>query len=168
MHPTQRLQFRRYTMEDLMFYTSLWQHPDVVRFIGNGQKKTSEEARRSLQYWVLPGYKDGLGLHLILDAKTHQPIGHAGLVRQLVDGRTEIEIGYWLLPEYWGKGLAKEAAAACMDYGENVLGIQRFICLIHPNHPASIFVALRIGMAYEKTSAYNGRDVLVYANTASM
>ncbi|NGP45880.1 GNAT family N-acetyltransferase [Bacillaceae bacterium SIJ1] len=165
MLESERLLYKRYELADLPFYCKMWQHPDVVRYIGNGSPKTADEAERSLRYWALPLYEERLGLYQIIDKKTKAPMGHAGLVRQQVEGRTEIEIGYWLLPEYWGYGYAKEAASTMKAYGEAELGLSRLICLIHPEHPASIFVALKTGMHYEKTSVYNGRDVLVYATT---
>ena len=51
----------------------------------------------------------------MIEKETGTRIGHAGLVKQKIDGKEgEIEIGY--LPQYWGKGYAK-AAAAFRDYG---------------------------------------------------
>ncbi|ENQ3077851.1 GNAT family N-acetyltransferase [Bacillus sp. WLY-B-L8] len=163
MFHTDRLQFRRYTMDDLDFYASLWGNDQVIRYIGKGTLKTYEQCKKSLESWVLPGYECGLGLFLILHRETGEPMGHAGLVRQRFDGKEEIEVGYWLLPKYWGNGFAKEAAAAFRDYGFQVLKLQKLISLINPNHPASIFVARKIGMVYEKTVVLHDMDVLVYA-----
>ncbi|PFA19262.1 GNAT family N-acetyltransferase [Bacillus cereus] len=163
MFHTDRLQFRKYTMTDLDFYASLWGNEKVMRYIGNGTPKTYVQCKRSLESWVLPSYKNGLGLFLMIEKGTSTPIGHAGLVRQQVDGKEEIEIGYWVLPEYWGKGYAKEAATAFRDYGFQALGLKKLISLINPDHPASIFVARKTGMSYEKTASFHGIDVLVYA-----
>ncbi|WP_459499350.1 GNAT family N-acetyltransferase [Bacillus sp. C1] len=163
MFHTDRLQFRKYTMDDLEFYTSLWGNEKVLRYIGNGTLKTYTQCKKSLEGWVLPGYKNGLGLFLMIEKDTGIPIGHAGLVRQQVEGKEEIEIGYWLLPEYWGKGYAKEAATAFRDYGFQALGLNKLVSLINPDHPASIFVARKTGLYYEKTASFHGIDVLVYA-----
>ena len=62
-----------------------------------------------MEEWVIPGYKNGLGLFVLIEKETGIRIGHAGLVKQEIDGKEEIEIGYWLLPQYWGKGYAREA-----------------------------------------------------------
>ena len=64
-----------------------------------------------MEEWVIPGYKNGLGLFVLIEKETGIRIGHAGLVKRQIDGKEEIEIGYWLLPQYWGKGYAREAAA---------------------------------------------------------
>ncbi|KFM99368.1 acetyltransferase family protein [Bacillus clarus] len=165
MFHTDRLQFRKYTINDLEFYASLWGNDKVMRYIGNGTLKTYMQCKKSLEEWVLPNYKNGLGLFLMIEKDTGIPIGHAGLVRQQVDGKEEIEIGYWLLPEHWGKGYAKEAAAAFRDYGFQALRIKKLISLINPNHPASIFVARKTGLSYEKTASFHGKDILVYSIT---
>ncbi|HIE6628002.1 GNAT family N-acetyltransferase [Bacillus luti] len=163
MFHTDRLQFRKYTMDDLQFYASLWGNEKVMRYIGNGALKTYMQCKKSLEEWVIPSYKSGLGLFVLIEKETGIRIGHAGLVKQNIDGKEEIEIGYWLLPQYWGKGYAKEAAAAFRDYGFQALRINRLISLINPNHPASIFVARKTGLSYEKTTSFHGMDVLVYS-----
>ncbi|MED2971641.1 GNAT family N-acetyltransferase [Fictibacillus sp. B-59209] len=161
---SQRLQFREYSMEDLEFYASLWGQSDVVQYIGKGLTKTKKEATKSLENWILPGYKNGLGLYIILHKETGEPIGHAGLVRQIVEGRRETEIGYWLAKPFWGKGFASEAAAFFMSYGKIQLKYGRMISLIHPKNTASIAVAKKIGMAYEKTVFFNGSRTRIYAS----
>ncbi len=163
MFHTDRLQIRKYTMDDLQFYASLWGNEKVMRYIGNGTLKTYMQCKKSLEEWVIPSYKNGLGLFVLIEKETGIRIGHAGLVKQQIDGKEEIEIGYWLLPRYWGKGYAKEAAAAFRDYGFQALRMNKLISLINPDHPASIFVARKTGLSYEKTTSFHGMDVLVYS-----
>lgn len=163
MFHTDRLKIRKYTMDDLQFYASLWGNEKVMRYIGNGTLKTYMQCKKSLEEWVIPSYKNGLGLFVLIEKKTGIRIGHAGLVKQQIDGKEEIEIGYWLLPQYWGKGYAKEAAAAFRDYGFQALRMNKLISLINPDHPASIFVARKTGLSYEKTTSFHGIDVLVYS-----
>ena len=162
MFHTDRLQIRKYTMDDLQFYASLWGNEKVMRYIGNGTLKHICSVK-SLEEWVIPSYKNGLGLFVLIEKETGIRIGHAGLVKQQIDGKEEIEIGYWLLPQYWGKGYAKEAAAAFRDYGFQALRMNKLISLINPDHPASIFVARKTGLSYEKTTSFHGMDVLVYS-----
>lgn len=159
---THRLTFRRYTHDDFPFFASLWSDPDVVQFIGKGETRTQEQAQKSFQEWLLPGYRDGRGLYLILDKETEQPIGHAGVVQQTVDGKKEYEIGYWLAKEYWGNGYATEAAAFFKHYASNTLGITRLICLIQRKNKKSISVASKLGMILHKETTFNAIPVDVY------
>ncbi|MFC7394762.1 GNAT family N-acetyltransferase [Scopulibacillus cellulosilyticus] len=163
MIETKRLVFKEYTMDDLDAYASLWADPEVVRYINNGETKTRQEAAQSLKNWILPSYHDGLGLFAAVLKQSGEIIGHTGLVVQDVEDRQELELGYWLARDYWGKGLAVESAKAFRDYAFNQLGLHRLISLINPNHPASIFVARKTGMTYAKTVTFNGHTALVYA-----
>ncbi|MFD2628549.1 GNAT family N-acetyltransferase [Oceanobacillus kapialis] len=162
MITSDRLCFRPYTEDDLEFYVRLWGDPKVVRYIGKGKTKTYEQAKESLAHWFSE-YEQGFGLQALVLKSEDKLIGHAGLVRQSIEGEEEIEIGYWLLPEYWGKGLAKEAALTLRDYGFKIRGFNKLIALINPNHPASIFVAKKAGLSYEKTVKLAEGDTLVYA-----
>lgn len=92
----------------------------------------------------------------------HKLIGRCGLIPQLVDGQKEVEIGYLLAKEYWGRGLATEAAVAIRTYGFE-LGFNRLISLIVPENIASQKVALKNGMKYEKDTSHAGIKHRVYA-----
>jgi [ribosomal protein S5]-alanine N-acetyltransferase len=67
-----------------------------------------------------------------------------------IDGRPEVEIGYRLARAHWGQGLATEAVTAVRDYAFQSLGLPRLICLIDPANTASIRVAEKAGLKYEK------------------
>ncbi|WP_042224790.1 GNAT family N-acetyltransferase [Oceanobacillus manasiensis] len=162
MVTSDRLRFRPYTEKDLDFYARLWGDPKVVRYIGKGETKTFAEAEVSLKRWFSE-YEHGFGLQALELKPDNKLIGHAGLVRQTIEGQEEIEVGYWLLPEYWGMGLAKEAAITLRNVGFKEKGLMKLIALINPNHPASIFVAKKAGLSYEKTVKLAEGDTLVYS-----
>ncbi|MFC4076766.1 GNAT family N-acetyltransferase [Salinithrix halophila] len=161
---THRLVFRPYTLDDLEFYASLWGDPQVVRYIGSGRTKTAKEAARTLHRWLVSASVDsGAGLFLAIDKSTGCRVGHAGIVRQNLDGCAEWEIGYWLAPEWWGQGLAKEAAGAFRDYGFRQLGKKRLIALVQSENKASASVAKAVGMEIERDLMLNGRRVHLFS-----
>ncbi|SDC06386.1 Protein N-acetyltransferase, RimJ/RimL family [Terribacillus halophilus] len=159
MHETKRLFIRPYMTEDLPFLESLVSDPRVVRYIGNGKPRTKEGARLFFN-WNLS--HQPLGLQVLIEKETGKPIGHAGLVPQEVDGVMELEIGYWIAPNHWGKGFATEAAAAFKDIA-STLGSKRVIALIYPDNTASCKVAEKLGMQVWKTIERHNKQVLVYA-----
>lgn len=159
---TERLNFRPYTAEDFPFFALLWADPDVVQYIGKGVTRSPEKALKSFQDWLLPGYREGRGLYLILHKETRQLIGHAGVVQQAVDGKKEFEIGYWIAKEFWGNGYATEAAAFFKQYATKELQLKRLICLIQRQNKKSVNVALKLGMTYEKDTTFNTIPVNVY------
>ena len=59
------------------------------------------------------------------------------------------EMGYWVGKEYWGKGHCSEAARAVLDYGFNVVGLNRIHASYMDRNPASGRVMEKIGMIYE-------------------
>ncbi|MGI2328287.1 GNAT family N-acetyltransferase [Planococcus sp. YIM B11945] len=161
---TDRLELRPYKDEDFEFLYSLFSDPDVVRFIGNGQTRDREGAMEFL-YWIYRSYKTdpNLGLRVLVRKKDRKLVGHAGLVKQTINGAEELEIGYWIAKDYWGQGYATEAAKALKEYGTRRLGKERFISLIQPGNLASRKVAERIGMVLEEEILLAGREVYVYS-----
>lgn len=161
---SERLEFRIYRDEDFEFLCSLLGDPQVVRFIGDGETRSRSQAYEFL-YWIYRSYKEApeTGLRLLVRLEDGKPVGHAGLVQQMVDGAEELEIGYWIAPQYWGLGYAKEAAASIRDYGIERLGRKRFVSLIQPENKASRKVAESIGMGFEKAVSMGGKEVFVYS-----
>jgi RimJ/RimL family protein N-acetyltransferase len=80
-----------------------------------------------------------------------------------VDGVEEPEIGYRLMPEFWGKGLATEAVRAWVGHCFTELDLPRVIAIIEPENGASIRVAEKAGMAFEKETWKWDRTVRIYA-----
>lgn len=158
---SQRLWFRPYTSADLDFYASLWANTEVVRYIGDGKPKSRQEASQRLQR-IIAGYSQGFGLMAVWHMQQQRLVGQAGLVQQTVEGRVETEIGYWLAQQYWGWGLATEAATRFRDYAFQELHLFRVIALIQQGNQASKSVARKIGMVYERDVTYHGRRVQLY------
>ena len=163
---SERLLFRPYNDEDFEFLVSLLSDPEMVRFIGNGQTRDRNGAKKFLEriYTTYEGGPDR-GLMVLMRKDDNIPIGHAGLVPQTIDGVEEMEIGYWIAREHWGQGYATEAAKALLDHGIRRFGKQRFISLIQPRNLASRQVANKIGMKIEKEIVLLGQDVYVYSST---
>jgi RimJ/RimL family protein N-acetyltransferase len=67
-----------------------------------------------------------------------------------IGGQVEIELGYRLAGAFWGRGLATEADRAVGDYAPGVLGLPGLVAIINPGNRASIRVAQKRGLRYEK------------------
>jgi [ribosomal protein S5]-alanine N-acetyltransferase len=77
-----------------------------------------------------------------------------------------VEIGYHVRRDYWGQGLATEAAIACREYGFTQLGCNQLVCLIHPNNVASRRVAEKMGMVLTQQVEWHHQPTCVYAVNA--
>jgi RimJ/RimL family protein N-acetyltransferase len=84
-------------------------------------------------------------------------------VHREIDGLDEVEIAYALRREWWGRGLATEAAAAVRDYALGRLGRRRLICLVAPENRRSARVAEKLGMGVDGETLWHGTVHRVYA-----
>ena len=129
--------------------------PEVMRF-GDGV-----QSREWVQAWLrtcLERYHQtwGFGPYAVVEKRSQNVIGYCGLFFfPDVGGQPDVEVGYRLARSAWGQGYATEAAGAVRDFAFATLGIQRLIAIIDPSNIASIHVAEKIGMHYEKEVMLN-------------
>lgn len=97
------------------------------------------------------------------DSEVPKTIGDCGIIVQQVDGERLYEIGYHLRRDFWGRGLATEAAVACRDWAYTQLKPERLISLIRPENLASRRVAERTGMTVWKEVNWRGLSHHVYS-----
>jgi [ribosomal protein S5]-alanine N-acetyltransferase len=101
----------------------------------------------------------GFGPYAVMKKDSPELIGYCGLfLFPEIDGYSEVEIGYRLGRATWGNGYATEAAAAVRDFALHDLHLQRLIALIDPDNSASLRVAQKLGMQYEKDVMLEGYD----------
>lgn len=160
---TERLYFRRLSMDDLDALFALYHSPDVRKYYSEGIP-SYEETRRELEWIVNECYvKYGFGLWATIHKATGKFIGRCGLCPMDIEGHEEIEVAYMLAREYWGQGLATEAAQAILRYGFKQAGLSRLISVINPANIASARVAEKIGMTLEIDGDVNGEPTLLYS-----
>ena len=144
-----RLILRPIVREDSLSLTALFSDPMAMRHF------PSTKDLKGTRAWVgevmARDERDGYSFRLVVRKDDQAVLGYCGLVLQEdVEGRDEVEVGYGLKRRYWRHGYATEAAAACLGYGFEELGLGRIISLIRPENTASVSVALRNGLRYEK------------------
>jgi ribosomal-protein-alanine N-acetyltransferase len=66
-------------------------------------------------------------------------IGYGGIF-EIDKNNNHAEIGYGLLPEFWGKGFVSEAMKAMSDFGLTNLQLHKLYAIVDPNNGASIKV----------------------------
>ncbi len=147
---TKRLILRHQVIQDLDDLWALYCNPDITKYIPDAPR-SREEAREELE-WHMNGHPrfPELGLWATIHKETGKFIGRCGLLPWTIDGQQEVEVAYTIAQEFWGQGLATEAARAILQYGFEKLNITRLICLIDPENIASQRVAERTGMTLER------------------
>jgi len=160
---TDRLILRHLLPNDLDCLFALYSDPDVRKYFPEGTL-TYAETKEELE-WFLNGHPahPQLGLWATIHKATNQFIGRCGLLPWTIEGRQEVEVAYLIDKAYWGQGLGTEAAQAIVQYGFEQLHLSRLICLIDPANQASVNVAKKIGMAFEKASEDEKGPFLLYS-----
>ena len=160
---TNRLLLRRLVAEDLDDLFALYSDPEIRRYFPEGTL-TYEETREELE-WFLNGHPrhPELGLWATILKETNQFIGRCGLLPWDIDGQAEVEVAYLLDKKVWRQGLGSEAAQAILNYGFEQLHLSRLICLIDRDNQASIKVAEKIGMTFEKEGEDDKGPFLLYS-----
>ncbi|MCX7746607.1 MAG: GNAT family N-acetyltransferase [Clostridia bacterium] len=162
MIETKRLFFRRYTQNDIELLFGMTSDPNMMRYIRHGKPWTKEETLQSLERYISWNEKE-MGLYLAFSKDDGKMMGHSGLIPQDIEGKNEVEVGYWVVKDFWGKGYGYEQASAWKDYGLNLMKQRRLISLIQHQNIGSIKVAQKNGMKYEKDIDLNGKCAAVYS-----
>jgi len=158
---TARLMLRELTHSDADDLALIISDSETMRFYPRPFE------RHEVQEWIqrnLTRYKrDGHGIWAVILKAEQKFIGNCGLVIQEVEGAIEIEVGYQFNKNYWGRGLATEAARSCMYHAFTNLNYPRLISMIRPENVPSQRLALRNGLQIEKEVAWRGYQHYLYA-----
>lgn len=171
---TDRLLLRKPILDDLGAFAQQFANPQVTRFLGDGSPRTPERVERGLRNGLLCWDRLGFGPFTVLreglvigDCMLY-PIARSGIDPTDFEARgPEIEIGYRLIPEVWGQGLATEAAAAVLRWAtadRSGPGLDHVVAVTHPDNIASQRVLEKIGLkSVGPTEVYYGTLTHAYA-----
>jgi RimJ/RimL family protein N-acetyltransferase len=149
-------------------FVSLASDPEVMRHIGAGSPWTRELAEDRFD-WQLAHWRDhGFGWRSAVDRSSGDWLGFVGINHarpeavELNPG--DVEIGWWLAPSSWGRGLATEGAVALRDEGVGRVALPRLLARHSPANRASGRVMEKIGMTFEReATGRHGEAVHVWA-----
>jgi RimJ/RimL family protein N-acetyltransferase len=146
MHPirTDRLTIRPFELADAPFILRLLNEPSFIEHIADKGVRTVAGAADYLQQGPLAMYAaHGHGLWMVEQNGTGAPMGMCGLIKR--DTLPEVDLGYAFVPEFWGQGYAREAAAACLAHGRDQLGLKGLLAIVSPGNQRSIKLLLALG-----------------------
>jgi RimJ/RimL family protein N-acetyltransferase len=163
---TERLTLRRLRLDDAAFILGLLNEPSFIQFIGDRGVRTPDDARKYLEDGPLASYaRHGFGLWLVSLKADGRPIGICGLLKR--DALEDVDVGYALLPAFWSRGYASEAAAASVEYGRRHLDLRRIVAITQADNAASIRVLDKLGLQFERPIrlAQDSPEVQLYGRT---
>jgi RimJ/RimL family protein N-acetyltransferase len=109
--------------------------------------QTREYLEQNLAHWDRHGY----GLWLLREAQSGAFVGRSAIRHLSVGGNDEVEIGYALMPEYWGRGLATEVSRKMVRIAFDQLRLHgKLVAVTLPNNVASRRVIEKADGVFER------------------
>lgn len=152
---TERLVLRAFAQSDLDDLARLDGDPQVMRYREAGKPHTREHTEReTLPYLLAPRGRLDVWAWAALLKPARRFVGLFAL-RPMDDegddGRNEASLGYRLMPDVWGAGLASEGAKALVDRGFGVFGFDRIYGEAMAVNLGSRRVMEKAGLRYVRT-----------------
>jgi RimJ/RimL family protein N-acetyltransferase len=164
---TERLILREYDLSDLPNLHAIQSDPITM---SHWQSSFTLENSQSWMERAIASYaNNGFGRYAVIPRSSGEQIGDFGIMRVMVNGVEENDLGYILHYPYWHNGLATEAAQELLHFGFQTIGMDRVVAnMAHDNVP-SRRVAETIGMKRE-AEFFNPRNrgILTYLYSISV
>jgi RimJ/RimL family protein N-acetyltransferase len=141
---TDRLRLRAWTTsdDDLARLADLYGRDEVTRWLGGPPTVTPAEL---VERWRLVHELDPSHGCWAIDPLDGDPPAGTVLLKPLPDGVGEVEVGWHLHPDSWGRGYATESARAVVQRGFDG-GLAEVYAVVRPGNQASLAVCRRLGM----------------------
>src|SRR5678815_2385373 len=143
---THRLQLRQFNVDDWEFIIRLLNSDGWLKYIGDRNVKTKEQAENYLKKGPLKNYEqNGFGLSMV-ETRNGKPVGMCGLIKR--DYLEHPDIGFALLPEYSSMGYGFEIASALLVHARNDLSMTTILAITVPNNVKSIGLLEKMGLRF--------------------
>ncbi|HEY8602363.1 MAG TPA: GNAT family N-acetyltransferase [Thermomicrobiales bacterium] len=165
---TARLLVRPWAADEAEAVFAIYRDPEVTRYLGNSRTHlTLDDSREWLARIAArnAAATGGLGMWAAVAKATGVPSGSIGLGP--LDGGPEIEVGYHLGRETWGRGYATELAHGALEYGFVTLGLARIVGVTFPENVASQRVLVKAGLRHQGRGQYYGYGLEYFALDAA-
>lgn len=159
---TERLIFRKISDSDFNAWVKFFEDPNTSLHWVEEKETPIIACEKWYQKQSWRYENDKGGMNALIEKSSGRLVGHCGLLVQTVDGVSELEIGYSLLPEFWHKGFAFEAAERCKEYAFQNDYSDSLISIISLTNLPSQKVALKNGMLIEKETVYRQNRVYIF------
>ncbi|WP_438464361.1 GNAT family N-acetyltransferase [Marinomonas sp. PE14-40] len=157
---TPRLQMREFTLADKEAVLDFASCEKVTRYTGYaGMVKSLDDAAMVIRdIWMVEYQRYGYGRYALIHKEDQKVIGFCGV--KFDKGLNAPDIGYRLLPQYWGQGLATEAVTSALKYAREVLDLDKIIAVAVDENVASNKILHKLG--FNKIDSYIDEGFRLY------
>lgn len=158
-----RIRTRFLTDDDIPAWADFLANPEATAHFHFTDTQTPLERSREWIERQLARYRSKqFGHQALIEKESGKFIGQCGILMQELNGKYVLEIGYHILPEFWGKGFAPEAARLFRQEAFERNWTTKVVSLIVPENHKSIRVAQKNGFQLSGQSKWNHLDVLIF------
>ena len=155
---TDRLRLRAWTTgdADLDRLADLYGRDEVTRWLGGGPTVPPAEL---VERWRLVHQLNPVHGCWAVEPRDGGPPAGTVLLKPLPNGVGEVEVGWHLHPDSWGRGYATEAARGVVDRAFDE-GLLEVYAVVRPGNEASLGVCRKLGMQpLGRTTRWYGTDL---------
>ncbi|TCC93516.1 N-acetyltransferase [Pedobacter frigiditerrae] len=142
-------QLRQIVDEDINKIFLGLSHPDIVKYYGVNYSSlydTQEQMK-----WFAELEESGTGIWWAINSPQNSDFYGAIGLNNLSKIHQKAEIGFWLLPEYWGKGIMKIAVDLVCNYAFKELKLHRIEALVETENKNSKNLLNKLSFNHEGT-----------------
>jgi len=148
---TDRLLIRQFVESDIENVFKGLSHPDIIKYYGvsyDTLKATNEQMK-----FFADLEKDGTGIWWAIFSVDNKTFYGAGGLNSLSNKHRKAEIGFWLLPDFWGQGIMTEAMPLICNYGFDKFGLHRIEGLVETENTNCKRAMAKLDFRHEGTMA---------------
>lgn len=150
-----KIKIEKFHDPDFLFYFQLVNDEKVMEMITERAIEL-EEAKKDFYKLIDNNKLDiNFGNFKIIREDTNEFIGLAKLEIQEINSE-EAELGYMLLPKYWGKGIASLVGEKLIKIGKNQQSLKRIYAIIDPKNIPSRKVLTNNGFISKEFKDFDG------------
>lgn len=158
---TERLLLREFNVTDAAAVYEFNSNKEVHKYTGDEVVQSLNRAKEIItDIWLKDYKKYGYGRWAVFYKPEGKVIGFAGLKYLPKIGETDI--GFRILPKYWGQGIVSEASKEIIKYGFEKLALERIIGIALPENIGSWKILKKIGLQFYQKRAYDKGSTEIY------
>ena len=171
---TDRLLLRQFVENDLESVYNGLSDPDIIKYYGVSYQ-TLEETKEQMKFFA-DLEKDGTGIWWAICSLDNSAFYGAGGLNGVDKTHKKAEIGFWLLKQFWGKGIMGEIMPIICQYGFDVMGLHRIEGLVETDNLNCKNAMRKLDFVHEgtlreceiKNGKYISLDVYAKLNSGEM
>lgn len=148
---TERVTLRKFRSDDLDNVFRGLSHPEVIRYYGVSFQ-TREDTLEQMEFFENLE-NEGTGIWWAVCSADGKVFYGAGGINNINREHRKAEVGFWLIPEFWGKGIMQEAMTLICRYAFEELGMHRLEGFVETENLNCKKAIEKAGFMYEGTMA---------------